>query len=117
MSSNMLDRIRRLMGNAGADPNLASLRVPVSGTKRQRRKTTPENPTLSLEEALARLRAASREAGRRIQYEVEVDDGEVMVLVRNADDSTVIRRMPAAEAIRLAATLANGMGGVFEGSL
>jgi len=112
----MRDRVTRMTGSGGAEGDLASARVPAADRHRERRRHAPEAAPLTLKEALARLQAASHEANDSVQYATETVDEGVMVLVIRRQDATVIRRMPAAEAIRLATMLAGGIGGVFQGS-
>ena len=112
----MADRIERLTGGSGAD---AQRRPPAREappwSARRRRPTEPEL-RVTTDEALGRLRAAARDAGQDVQFTLEAVDDLNMVVAR-LSDGTIVRRIPLGEALRLAASLCGGTGGLFQGSL
>jgi uncharacterized FlaG/YvyC family protein len=110
-----MERIERMTGGGAADTGRRPPEQPASGSPRRRAQTAP-TMVLSLGEALARLEAAAREAGQAIQFRVENDEEGDMVVATRRHDGALVRRLPAAEAIRLAAALAGSAGTLFEGS-
>jgi len=111
----MTDRIERAAGGAGADsPNHSpDLRHPRPRAKGRPPQSVAE---MTIAEALARLEAAAGDAGQDLQYRLEFVDEADMVVVTRRQDAAVLRRMSAAEAIRLATLLHGGNGGLFAGT-
>jgi hypothetical protein len=112
----MTERIASMSAGGGTG-SFGRSQKPPAPPQRGRKPGEPEAKALSLSAALTRIEAAAREAGQDLQYCVESDDGGDMVVVKRHSDARVMRRMPAAEAIRLAGLLAGNSGSLFEGRL
>jgi uncharacterized FlaG/YvyC family protein len=110
----MTERIQGALAGGGADSRRRPAEPPAPAARRRR--TTEPAVRLTPDEALARLRAAARDAGQDVQFALEAVDGESMVVTMRAD-GTVLRSVPLHEALRLAAALCGTAGGLFEGSL
>jgi flagellar protein FlaG len=103
--------------DAAAKPETAAAKVKLQAPEKVDLGFNPQEMRENIQEAIDRLNQQLKANGRDLSFQMDEEINRPIITVRNIETGEVVRQIPSEEIIRMAHTLEEGKGLMFNESL